>query len=241
MATLVQRTLDEFTGPNVANLPRLPAVVPVQGADIRLSAESYFKFPDGTLLSTWDDVYTGNAVSLTPAKTGITGATRPELTRRGPHRVARFDGVKAATGVNYNRAEPFTLCMVVYCPVQLTNSFIATTIDSPTTFKGLGVEAGGLIKWWGNGVVTGPQLTPGWHFIGIIADGLSTKLCLDNTIVGGAEAGTAYTRNKLNFGGSVHSTRFTQIDIAEPINFPRALTEEELIQVRTAYQLRYDL
>ncbi|MGX1750511.1 LamG-like jellyroll fold domain-containing protein [Glutamicibacter protophormiae] len=241
MPTLVQRTYDNFTGSNVANLPRLPAVITVPGADLRLTAESYFRFPDGTGMSTWDDVYTGSGASLTPAKTGITGATRPELNRRGQHRVIRFNGVNNATGINYNRAEPFTLCMVIYCPVQLADAFIATTIDSSSTFKGLGVTNTGLLKWWGGGVVTGPQLTPGWHFIAITADGIETKLCLDTSIVGNASSQASFTRSKLNIGGSVHSSRFTQMDIAEILNFPRALSTEELALVRADYTRRYDL
>lgn len=244
MPTIVDRTLEECAGPGVEDLPRLPAVITVPGADMRFTAESYYKFPDGTLMSSWDDVYTpGGVHKLTPEGTGVAGATKPMLTRIAGHRALSFDGISNLIGANYGIQEGYTFTIVAYMPEQLLNRFLATTIDSATTFRGLGVEASGLIKWWGNGLVTGPQLTPGWHIITVVADGLNTKIRLDDVTTGGATLNTTQmNRNKFVLGGSIHSAaNRARFYAAEVINYPRALTDAEIEKIHTSYKLRYDL
>lgn len=239
MTAIIQQTNDEFTGADVNLLPHLPATIPVPGVDLRISAEIYTRFPDGTNLSSWDDTFTAGAARLTPAKTDIAGATAPKLATVDGRRVASFNGTTDATGVNYNSPEPFTTTMVFKLPLAVTNTFLLTTLGAGSAFKGLGVEGGGLIKWWGDGVVTGPQLTAGWHIVTIVSDGLNTRLRLDDVVTAGATAGPAYTRAKLNIAGSAHSSKRTRMDVAEIVNFPRALTTDEVATIHATLKKRY--
>lgn len=239
MATLVHQLYDELQGADINTRPRLPLVVTVHGVDLRVSAETYRRFPDGTSMSSWDDTSTGSGAKLTPEKTDIAGATKPTLSTVDGRRVVSFNGTTDATGINYNTAEPFTITMLFKLPEVVTNAFLLTTLGSGSAFKGLGVEGGGLIKWWGAGIVTGPALTAGWHIVTIVSDGLLTTLRLDDVVTGGATAGTAYTRAKLNIGGSAHSTRRTRMDVAEVINWPRPLTAAEVDQMHKSIKTRY--
>ncbi|MGP9034890.1 hypothetical protein ACT17S_17695 [Glutamicibacter mysorens] len=244
MAALVQTVFAEFTGDNVSSLPKLPAIIPLRNPVFRVAAEHFYKFLDGTSVTSWYDVTTGSNQYMSPAKSQITGATAPKLATRNGNRVVRFNGTTDAIGMPFVTSTPVTFTMVVYLPVTAVSKFLLTTINSESTFAGLGIEnTGGFAKYWGDGatVTSTNAMGAGWHIVTVVADGASSRIRLNDTTVTATETGGARPQTMINLGGSTHSTSRTQMDLAELIYWQQAPTSTEISAVHARLKAHYDL
>lgn len=239
MSALVQYGFEEFTGPNIGQLDRLPVFMPVAGYDRRFHAQHFSNFNDGTTVTAWLDAEV-SGTSMSVAGSGVSDATNPTLGTRSGHRVVRFDGVKNALGILYINPEPFTFTIAFYQPTIALNRFMVSVAD--TGQFALFTDAAGLPSFWGGGRAKSEQaLTPGWHVVTVVADGANTRIRVDDLEAFTPTSGFSYTRNRLTLGGSNFNGNRMQFDVAEVFHWPRALTSAEVGSAHAAIKSRYGI
>lgn len=229
----------EFTGPGVGDLPRLPAYIPIGGYDRRFHAQSLMSLADGSAVSAWTDTEV-SGTSMTPAGSGLAGATAPVAATVGSNKTVRFDGVANATGILYLSNEPYTFTMVVYLAATRTNAWLMNVVDSGQF--ALFTNGANNVVWYGaNRATSTGTLDAGWHIITVVAAGSATSIRLDDSVTEQNAAGGAYVRRRIGLGGSPLNTNRAKYDVAEVIHWPTALTAAEVEQVHGALKSRYGL
>lgn len=240
MPALVQYGFEEFTGPNIGQLDRLPVFIPVSGYDRRFYAQHFSNFLDGTVVREWPDTEVSKVV-LTTADSGITGATMPVLGTRSSHRVVRFNGVKDSLGSRYLNGEPFTFTIVFYQPAPAADKFMVSTSDT-TGLASLYLNDTGAPTFRGTSrVKAASPLAAGWHVITLVASGTSSRIRVDDDTAFTVEAGGAYVRNRLTLGASTFNSNNAAFDVAELVHWPSALTAAEVANVHASFKGRYGI
>lgn len=239
MTALVQYAYESFTGPNIANMERLPAFLPVAGYDRRFHAQAFASAKDGTAVSSWLDA-TGSGTALTPSGSGVTGATAPSVATMGNEKVVRFNGVADSLGQLYSTPEPYTLTLAFYLPEAKPDSWLMSVADG--ALLALFTNATNILRWYGERRAQGPELKVGWHVVTVTANGAETAIRLDesqeSTLIAG---GVTYTRNRLTLAGSTQNTNRARLDVAECIHWPRPLSAQEVTTVHSALKTRYGI
>lgn len=233
---------NEFVGGNVSKLPKLPILPPVAGYVRRWYAQHFDQFSDGVSITSWPDTVVN--AQLRSSTSGIADATMPKLATVSGERVVRFDGVKDALGAPYTPAvkEPFTVSMVFYIPVSpMASGFLYAT--DGTRLKGLFTTAQGTASMYANGNAASPTvLGAGWHVITAVADGVNTKIRVDDNATFTYSAGTTtWERQVTTLGRSPWGGGAARFDLAEAIEYDDALSDSEIGQLHAAFKARYGI